>query len=366
VGTYLITVSSGLDNNYNFNYVTGTLSIVSSLPPVINDFTIKTNEGEEFVFDYAIFNKNFSAYPGDSIVSIKIVEPPANGYLFWLGKKVAAGDDIGVVQGKLTDFNYSPNSNYRGPDVITWNVFDGASTAATDARIVITVIPANHPPVLANIESLTLLYSLGDKPIPITKIVMLTDIDNGFMFGARIALAESYKNGDLLSLVGGPGTNITSSFNSLKGELTLSGKDSRENYETALHNVLFSSPISGDTSRSNRKVTIVVKDSIHDSNVASRMMLISNEFPELSIVNAFTPNSDKVNDYWDFVNLQFYTKIKIAVYDQSGSRVFDCGEQDCQWDGKIRGKDLPAGPYFYSINLDGGKRTYRGTVTILK
>ena len=109
-----------------------------------------------------------------------------------------------------------------------------------------------------------------------------------------------------------------------------------------------------------------MRDSSHDSNVASRIIRITNQFPELSIVNAFTPNSDKVNDDWDFVNLQFYKEIKIAVFDENGSRVFDCGDKACKWDGKNKGRDLPAGPYFYSINLNGGKRTYRGTVTILK
>ena len=89
-------------------------------------------------------------------------------------------------------------------------------------------------------------------------------------------------------------------------------------------------------------------------------------FPELSLVNAFTPNSDGVNDYWDFVNLQFYSEINIAVFDQNGVRVFDCKEKNCKWDGRIGGKELPVGPYFYNIDLDSGKRKYRGTVTILK
>ncbi len=109
-----------------------------------------------------------------------------------------------------------------------------------------------------------------------------------------------------------------------------------------------------------------MNDSIADSNAPSRIIRITKVFTELSIVNAFTPNSDGVNDFWDFVNLQFYTEIKIAVYDQNGIRVFDCVNQDCKWDGKIKGKELPVGPYFYNIDLDSGKRTYHGTVTILK
>ena len=224
----------------------------------------------------------------------------------------------------------------------------------------------NHPPVLTNIETDSILYELGDKPTPISKEVILSDMDDSFMCSARIALTENYKKGDLLTLDGAANPNIKSTYNALNGELVLSGKDSKSNYETALHNVFFSCPISGDTSLSIRQVSIVVKDSTADSNLASRIIQIKNEFPALSIVNAFTPNSDRVNDYWDFVNLQFYKEIKIAVFDQNGIRVYDCAEKDCKWDGKNKGKELPAGPYYYSINLDKGKRTYRGTVTILK
>jgi len=153
----------------------------------------------------------------------------------------------------------------------------------------------------------------------------------------------------------------------VKGELLLSGRDSKANYETALHQVLFSRSVTEDTTRSTRTVALSVNDSIDDSNVVSRIIQITTEVvPEVSLVNAFTPNNDGVDDYWDFINLQFYTKIEISVFDQNGIRVFDCGDPDCKWDGKNKGRELPAGPYFYTINLDSGTRTYRGTVTILK
>jgi gliding motility-associated-like protein len=367
VGDYGITVSSGADDNYNFIYVSGTLSVLSSFPPGINDLQIATNEDSRFVFNYEQFSQHFLGYPGDSIIAIKIVQPPANGDLFWAGKKIAPGDQISTVHGKLSDFSYMPNPDYNGPDAVTWNVFDGTFTATADARIAVTVIPVNDAPGLSNMESEPILYRAGDDPVAITTKVHLTDIDNNFMFSARIALTGNYKNGDLLSLGGGPNSTISAAFNSVKGELLLSGKDSKANYETALHNVLFSRPVTEDTSRSIRTVALSVNDSIDDSNVVSRIITITTKvIPEFSIVNAFTPNNDGFNDYWDFVNLQLYTKIEISVFDQNGIRVFDCGDQDCKWDGKNKGRELPAGLYFYTINLDSGKWAYRGTVTILK
>jgi gliding motility-associated-like protein len=216
-------------------------------------------------------------------------------------------------------------------------------------------------------ESEPILYRAGDEPVAITQKVLLTDIDNNLMFSARIALTENYKTGDLLSLGGGSNSTISASFNTVKGELLLSGKDSKANYEAALHRVLFSRSVTEDTTGSTRTVALSVNDSIDDSNVVSRIIQIRTEVvPEVSIVNAFTPNNDGVDDYWDFVNLQFYTKVEISVFDPNGTRVFECGDRDCKWDGKNKGRELPAGPYFYTINLDSGKRTYRGTVSILK
>jgi len=78
------------------------------------------------------------------------------------------------------------------------------------------------------------------------------------------------------------------------------------------------------------------------------------------------PNGDGVNDVWDILNLQFYTKINISIYAPGGVRVFDCSNQDCTWDGKFNGKELKPGPYFYTIDLNDGKRRYQGSVTILK
>jgi len=59
VGDYGITVSSGADDNYNFIYVSGTLSVISSFPPGINDLQIATNEDSRFVFNYELFSQHF-------------------------------------------------------------------------------------------------------------------------------------------------------------------------------------------------------------------------------------------------------------------------------------------------------------------
>jgi len=148
--------------------------------------------------------------------------------------------------------------------------------------------------------------------------------------------------------------------------LELTGKDSRANYEVAITKILFSSSVTGDATISDKLISLFVKDSSDFSAPVARVISITEVFPELSLVNAFTPNDDGVNDTWDFVGLDVYSSIAISIFDRNGTNVFECKTKDCEWNGKVNGKALPPGPYFYTIYLNGGKRKYQGTVTILR
>jgi gliding motility-associated-like protein len=148
--------------------------------------------------------------------------------------------------------------------------------------------------------------------------------------------------------------------------LTLDGKDTRANYEATLKLVTFSTPVNSDAVVSEKVVNIIARDSIADSNIASRTISISQVFPELDLVNAFTPNGDGVNDKWDILNMEYYNNISVGIFNTDGVKVYECKTQDCKWDGTYNNKPQPPGTYFYAIDLNDGRRTYRGTVTILK
>ncbi len=365
IGAYPITVADGIDNNYNFTYVSGTLTITSTVQPTIKNFSISTNEDVSFTFNYNSFFQNFVSVPGDNIVQVKIVTLPTKGSLTSLGANVAIGDLIKVKNGVLDELKYIPNLNYNGIDNFKWNVSNGTVSAVSDAQVNIAISPINDPPVLDNIETKELLYSLGDPAILITKQLVLNDVDDSFMYSALISISEKHSGGDVLSWDKTISTKITSTFDNTTGQLRLKGKDSKSNYEKALNSVLFSSPVSSDTTLSRKKVTFVVNDSIDNSNIVFRKIQ-AETFPDLNIVSAFTPNNDGPNDYWDFMNLNAYQVIAISIFDRNGVKVFECSTGDCKWDGKSGGKELPSGPYFYTIDLNNGKRKYQGVVTILK
>jgi len=56
----------------------------------------------------------------------------------------------------------------------------------------------------------------------------------------------------------------------------------------------------------------------------------------------------------------------VKIYNTWGKLVFTSDGYPEPWDGKNNGKDLPAGTYFYIINLGGENETYTGSVNIVK
>jgi gliding motility-associated-like protein len=71
----------------------------------------------------------------------------------------------------------------------------------------------------------------------------------------------------------------------------------------------------------------------------------------LTVVNSFSPNGDGVNDNWYIKNIENYPKAEISVYSRYGQRVFKSTGYSSPWDGTENGKKLPAGTYYYIIDL---------------
>jgi len=81
---------------------------------------------------------------------------------------------------------------------------------------------------------------------------------------------------------------------------------------------------------------------------------------DLSIDNFprfFTPNSDSINDTWQFVlpkNAKLVNVSTIYIYDRYGNLLTQMDPKTKGWDGSFRGKPLPASTYWYkAIALDG-------------
>lgn len=87
----------------------------------------------------------------------------------------------------------------------------------------------------------------------------------------------------------------------------------------------------------------------------------------LEIKNTMTPNGDGMNDYWMISGLPDYKDINIKIYTRSGQLVYESiGSYNKPFDGRFRGVDLPAGAYYYRIDLRADCKPIGGSITLLR
>jgi gliding motility-associated-like protein len=89
------------------------------------------------------------------------------------------------------------------------------------------------------------------------------------------------------------------------------------------------------------------------------------------IPNAFSPNNDGGNDYWQvYGNIKAVKQFSIMVFNRWGEKVYETEDVNFKWDGFASGKQVPAGVYVYSVKyifIDNHTDTnYKGSLTILK
>jgi gliding motility-associated-like protein len=88
---------------------------------------------------------------------------------------------------------------------------------------------------------------------------------------------------------------------------------------------------------------------------------------KLEIANAFTPNGDGHNDYWEIKGYENYPNMTIKLYDRWGIEVFNAEHgYSHPWNGTSNGKVMPTGAYYYIIILGDGSKEIKGSVTLIR
>jgi gliding motility-associated-like protein len=78
----------------------------------------------------------------------------------------------------------------------------------------------------------------------------------------------------------------------------------------------------------------------------------------LEVPNAFSPNGDGINDYFNVYNTKSIVSFNAAIYNRWGQQLYSWGidEMDCEncgWDGTYKGKHVRPGVYFVVVNAKG-------------
>ena len=367
-GSFLITLKV-VDPLGEFS--TQSFTITINRAPTASSVSIIINEDEVHNITKNEFALGFTDPDGDEIKRIKIESLPTLDQEFERnGVPIKVGDEIVVTNGEITGLTYE--AFVGGQTSFKWSAYDGASWS-NSADFTITVLPVNDAPsIKIEVEATksdTIYYSQGDGARSILEdaIIIINDEENAEMAGAKIWISKGYaSDDDELLFENNTNTNISGAFNASTGELTLTGTDKRSAYEEAIANVQYRSNVLGVTDILLKEFSITVTDGESESNIEIRPLKISEVLPDVKIYSAFTPNGDGKNDTWYFDNLDAYTSINISVFNDAGQRVFQCTTASCSWDGTYEGKPVDSGPYFYTVDLNDGKRKFQGTVTVLK
>ena len=86
------------------------------------------------------------------------------------------------------------------------------------------------------------------------------------------------------------------------------------------------------------------------------------------IPNAFTPNSDGINDGFNDLGVSM-TAVTLKIFDRWGELVYYSEDMNAAWDGTCKGKPLQGGAYVYEADvtfIGGSTKKIKGDVTLLR
>ena len=84
---------------------------------------------------------------------------------------------------------------------------------------------------------------------------------------------------------------------------------------------------------------------------------------ELQAGDAFSPNGDGINDFFEVANIQYYPNNTVYIYNRWGKKILEQTAYANNWGA---GNDVTAGTYFYVIDPGDGTSFLKGYVTIFK
>ena len=84
-----------------------------------------------------------------------------------------------------------------------------------------------------------------------------------------------------------------------------------------------------------------------------------------NLKNAFSPNGDGINDYWELTGLDVFPESStLQIFDRYGNMVYkEVSNTEFRWDGKLNGRNVATGAYWYLINTADG-RIYNGWILL--
>lgn len=91
------------------------------------------------------------------------------------------------------------------------------------------------------------------------------------------------------------------------------------------------------------------------------------------VPNAFSPNGDGINDYFEILGIEFYDGNSFTIFNRWGNKVYEAKNYGIStsprfWDGKantgfkVGNEELTTGTYFYILDLGNGEKPIGGSI----
>ncbi|HVW13645.1 MAG TPA: gliding motility-associated C-terminal domain-containing protein [Mucilaginibacter sp.] len=107
---------------------------------------------------------------------------------------------------------------------------------------------------------------------------------------------------------------------------------------------------------------------VHKDCESDRTEVVETVLFPIKIPNAFTPNNDGINDYWDINGIERFPGADIKIFTRSGQLIFHSVNYPVPFNGMYKGAEVPPGVYYYIIDVKQpicfGKIS--GSLTILR
>ena len=379
VGKYPISLSGGTDPNYTIRLIDAELTVTAATLSITADAKSKIFGRADPVFTY-------------QVSGLKLNEREADVLSGTLTRQ--AGENPGtytISQGTL-----SANANYT----ISFTAAELSITAAqilsfVDLGIIETAWGRN-PTLPAQVQVLT----TNGQFIPMD-ISWNTAGLNIFARGVQVISGSITLSNGIVNPLGVRPTatirvlpkpapqNLTLSNNSFEGStiifniaigrlividpvdavhtLSLAPTVADNRYFTIINNVLYwNSP-----DRAEGKTSFIVRVTLTDrdgNRIEKEFEIIRTRktLQSIQIPNTFTPNGDGVNDTWGVAQMRFFQGASIQIFERSGQRLFLTQNPDTGWDGTRNGTPLPAGTYYWIIQVKETGEIRKGVLNLIR
>jgi len=158
------------------------------------------------------------------------------------GASITFSGQLADVNAALAALSYRGNANFFGSDSITVTVSDqgGGGAPLSDSRVIaVDVSPINDAPAFT-LSTSALSYSEGGLAVVLDAGLILVDVDNASLQGAKVALGN-VQQGDLLAFTSS--ANVSGSYDAAKGILTLTADPilgaTAADFQTVLQSVTY-------------------------------------------------------------------------------------------------------------------------------